>query len=120
MFARIISLQLKPNSRKEFTELFEKEVLPTIRKQPGFKDELLFLDLGGPEVLAISLWESREKAEAYNRATYPEILKTLAKVTDGTPKVRTLQLAHSTFHKLALGAAVGESPITSQTPGVGG
>jgi heme-degrading monooxygenase HmoA len=120
MFTRVVSLQLKPNAGKEFSELFDKQILPTLRKQPGFRDELLFLDPGGPEVVAISLWDSKENAETYNRATYPEVLKTLAKVTDGTPKVRTLQLAYSTFHKIALEAAAFQSSITSQTPGVGG
>ncbi len=120
MFARIVSMQLKQNTHREFSELFDNKILPTLRKQPGFRDELLFVDPGGPEVVAISLWDSKENAETYNRANYPEVLKTLAKVTDGTPKVRTFQVAYSTFHKIAIGAAASESSITSQTPGVGG
>jgi len=35
MFARIVSLQLKSNSYRAFSELFDKEILPTLRKQPG-------------------------------------------------------------------------------------
>jgi heme-degrading monooxygenase HmoA len=120
MFARIVSLQLKPNTHREFSALFDKEILPALRKQPGFKDELLFVDPGGPEVLAISLWDSKENAETYNRATYPEMLKTLAKVADGAPKVRTFQVAYSTFHKIAIGVAANQSPNTSPTAGVGG
>jgi heme-degrading monooxygenase HmoA len=120
MFARIVSLQLKPNTAREFSALFDKEILPALRKQPGFKDELLFVDPGGPEVLAISLWDSKENAETYSRATYAAVLKTLAKVTDGTPKVRTFQVAYSTLHKIAIGAAAGQSSITEQAPGVGG
>jgi hypothetical protein len=120
MFARIVSIPLKVNAGIEFSELFEKEILPTLRRQPGFRDELLFVDPGGPEVVAISLWDSKEKAELYDRAIYPGMLKTLAKVTDGDPKVRHLQLAYSTFHKIAIGAAASDASITSQTPGVGG
>ena len=120
MFTRIVSMQLKPNASQEFTELFDKEILPTLRKQPGFKDELLFLDPGGPEVVAISLWDSKENAEAYNRERYLGLVKILARVTDGIPKVRTFQLAYSSFHKIALGAGASGSFITSPTPGVGG
>ena len=120
MFARIISVQLKPNSHAAFSELFDKEILPTLRKQPGFRDALLFVDPGAPEVVAISLWDSKENSETYGRITYPEVLKTLANVTSGTPKVTTFQVAHSTFHKIAIGAAASGSTITSQTPGVGG
>ena len=120
MFTRIVSMQLKPNSSGEFSEIFQKEVLPILDKQPGFRDEMLFVDPGGPEVVAISLWESKDSAEAYSRATYPDVLKVLAKVTDGTPKVRTFRLAHSTFYKTAIAATASQSSITSQTPGVGG
>lgn len=120
MFTRVVSMQLKPNTSRGFFELFDKEILPTLRKQPGFRDELLFADPGGPEVVAISFWDSKENAETYNRATYPEVLKTLAKVTDGTPKVETFKVAYSTFHKIAIGAAASQSAITSPTAGVGG
>jgi heme-degrading monooxygenase HmoA len=120
MFARIVSLQLKPNTHREFSDLFDNKILPDLRKEPGFKDELLFVEPGGPEVVAISLWDSKANAETYNRATYPEMLKTLAKVTDGIPKVQTFKVAYSTFHKIAIGAAAGQSSITEQAPGVGG
>jgi len=38
MFARIISIRLKPNSLAEFTQLIEKETLPLLRKQKGKGD----------------------------------------------------------------------------------
>ena len=46
MFARIVSLDLKPNTHKQFSELFEKQILPILRKQQGFKDEMLLVDPG--------------------------------------------------------------------------
>jgi heme-degrading monooxygenase HmoA len=120
MFARIVSMQSKPNKNREFTELFEKEILPTLRKQQGFKDEMLFVVPGGPELVAISFWESKENAETYNHATYPEVLKTLAKVIERTPVVKTFQLAYSTVHKIGAAAFPNQSPTTSPTAGVGG
>ena len=30
MFTRIVSMQLKPNTHREFTEKFEKEIIPTL------------------------------------------------------------------------------------------
>jgi heme-degrading monooxygenase HmoA len=101
MFARIVSMQLKPNTQKEFTQTFEKEIIPTLKQQLGFQDEILFVVPGGPEVVAISLWDSKENAETYNRATYPEMLKTLANLVEPTPKVQTYDVAYSTFHKIA-------------------
>ena len=105
MFARIVSMQLKPNTHQEFRQTFEKEIMPTLRKQQGFKDEMLFITPGGPEAVAISLWETKEHAENYNRATYPEVLKNLAKVIERAPKVETFEVAYSTFQQTAGRAA---------------
>ena len=101
MFARIVSMQLKPNTQKEFTQTFEKEIIPTLKKQQGFQDEILFVVPNGTEVVAISLWDSQQNAETYNRATYPEVLKTLANLVEPTPKVQTFDVAYSTCHKIA-------------------
>jgi heme-degrading monooxygenase HmoA len=101
MFARIVSMRLKPNTHNELTETFEKQVIPTLRKQQGFKDELLFVVPGGTEAVGISLWDSKDSAETYHRTTYPEVVKTLAKSIEGTPEVRTFEVAYSSFHKIA-------------------
>ena len=42
MFVRNVSLRLKPNTLSEFTRIFEKEVIPMLRKQSGFRDEIAF------------------------------------------------------------------------------
>ena len=57
MFARTVSLQLKPNSVAEFTQTLEKEIIPMLRQQPGFQDEIVFVVPGGTEAVAISVWD---------------------------------------------------------------
>jgi heme-degrading monooxygenase HmoA len=100
MFARHVSMQLKPNTRAEFTETIEKVVLPLLRKQRGFQDEIAFVAPGrGTAVVAISLWDKKEDAETYQRGSYPEVLKALAKVIDGTPEVKNFEVANSTLQK---------------------
>lgn len=101
MYARNVTMHLKPNSAPEFTRTLEADVLPVLRKQNGFKDEIAFVAENGNEVLAISLWESKENAEAYGRDAYPAVLRTLAKVVEGTPEVDAYQVSNSTFHKIA-------------------
>jgi len=105
MFARSVSLRLKPNTLSEFTRIFDKEVLPMLQKQSGFRDEILFAVPGGLDVVAISLWDTKDYAEAYNTAGYPEVLKILDKVLDGTPKVQVSDVISSTIHKPAAVAA---------------
>jgi hypothetical protein len=94
-------MELKPNTVAEFTQLLERDVIPMLRKQRGFKDEVAFVPTDGKEAVAISFWEEKENAETYNRAIYPDVLKTLAKVVVGTPQVHTLEVTNSTFHKIA-------------------
>ncbi len=101
MFARTVRMQLKPNSVAEFTLTIEKEVIPILRKQQGFKDEITFLPSDGKEAVGISLWEQKENADAYSRGAYPEVLKAMAKVVEGTPQVQTSEVSNSTWHKIA-------------------
>ena len=105
MFARRVYMHLKPNSAAEFTQKLEKDILPLLRKQKGFQDEITFVGQGGTEAFAISLWDKAENAEAYNRGNYSEVTKILATVVEGVPQVETFDVANSTFHKIAAAAA---------------
>ncbi len=100
MFARNVHLQLKPNTATQFTQTIEKEVIPLLRKQQGFQDEIAFLVPNQTEAYSISFWESKEKADAYNRAGYPEVLKALAKVVEGTPQLQTYEVCNSTIKQI--------------------
>jgi quinol monooxygenase YgiN len=101
MYARHVTCNLKPIKREELNQMFDREILPLLQKQNGFKDEIAFVDQDGRQALAISLWESKENADVYSRETYPQVLKTLTRVIEGTPQVRNYEVAFSTFHKTA-------------------
>ena len=100
MFARNVSFRLKSNMLSDYTRTFENEILPLLRKQKGFKDEITLSNPGSLDVVAISLWENKANAEAYNTNTYPEVLKTLTNVIDGTPRVQTFETVISTLHNV--------------------
>jgi heme-degrading monooxygenase HmoA len=104
MYARRVSLQLKPNSTAEFTQRLEKQVIPMLRKQNGFKDEITFVVPAGTEAFGVSLWDSKENADAYNRGPYAEVTKILANLVEGTPRVDTYEVSNSTFHKIGAAA----------------
>jgi hypothetical protein len=101
MFARRVSMQLKPNATAELTRKMETEVIPMLRKQKGFQDEISFIATGGTKAFGISLWDRSENAETYSRETYPEVVKLLASFVEGTPHVDTYEVSNSTFHKIA-------------------
>ena len=98
MFARNISFRLKSNMLSDYTRTLENEILPLLRKQKGFKDEITLSNPVSQDAVAISLWDSKADADAYNTNRYPEVLRTFAKMIDGTPKVQTFEAVTSTFH----------------------
>lgn len=100
MYSRNVTLHLKADSAREFTRMLETDILPVLRKQSGFKDEITFVAPNGTDALAISLWDRQESADAYSRDAYPTVLQSLAKVVDGTPRVDSFEVANSTFHKI--------------------
>ena len=101
MYARNVSMHLKANTAGEFTRTLENDVLPLLRKQNGFHDEISFVAPDRSQAVAISLWDRKEDAESYSRNIYPQVLTNLAKVVDGTPTVETYEVSNSTFHKIA-------------------
>ncbi len=106
MYARIVNMKLRKNAQDEFAKTFENEIVPMLRKQTGFKDELSFVAPERSEVTGISFWNQKESADNYNRTIFPEVLKSLSKVIEGTPEVRTFEVSSSTFHKIVAGHTV--------------
>lgn len=100
MFARRISIHLKPNTLAEFSKTLDQQIVPLLRKQKGFQDEITFAAPGATDVLAISLWDNKQNADAYDTSAYKDVVKMLDKVTDGTPKVGTTEVLSSTFHQI--------------------
>jgi len=101
MFARSVTIRLKPNSVAEFNRTMENGILPLLQRQRGFRDKISLVSSNGLEAVGISLWDQKEAAEAYNRSIYPEVQRFLARVTEGTPQVQTYEVGSSTFHKVA-------------------
>ena len=92
-FARNVHFQIKSGKEQEFNGLFEKEVLPMLRKQEGFQEEVTMVSPKG--AYAISLWDNRKTAETYHSATYPQVLAKLTTVIEGTPTIETYETASS-------------------------
>ena len=105
MFTRIVMVRLKPNSAKQFSQTIEKRVLPILRNQKGFRDEVTLIASNEQEAIGLSFWDSREQAEAYNNSKYAEVQRELNNLIEGAPKVQTYDVANSTAHKIAAQSA---------------
>ncbi|MEX2302037.1 MAG: hypothetical protein WD733_13950 [Bryobacterales bacterium] len=100
MVARSVSIRLKPNSVAEFTRIVEQEILPLLRNQKGFQDEITLVLPEGLQVVGISLWDSDDDANAYSRGAYRQVLTALEKVIGGPPEIHLFEVSNSTFHKI--------------------
>jgi heme-degrading monooxygenase HmoA len=92
-FAQNVHFQLKSGKEREFTALFEKEVLSLLRKQTGFRE--YFTLIRPKHVLGISIWDDQKSAEKFQTTVYPAVLAKLGSVLDGTPKVETYDITSS-------------------------
>jgi hypothetical protein len=100
MLARRVIIKLKDGSAYEVARIMEDEVVPRLHTQKGFRHLDTFISPELSEAVSNSYWDSVGHAEAYNLTAYPEMLKALADVLEGTPQVETFEISSSTFHKL--------------------
>jgi hypothetical protein len=100
LYARNVAFRIKANMQSDYTHTFENQILPLLKKQKGFKEEITLCNPGSQDAVSISLWDHKNNADDYNTRAYPEVLKTLGKVIDGTPRVQTFETVVSTFHNI--------------------
>lgn len=99
MFARKLSIRVKPEMLAEFTSIFAQKIVPFLRRQQGFIDELLLAAPGSRDVLALSFWETSADAEAYHSTALKDLVAVLGPVIEGTPRVGTPDVLHTTLYE---------------------
>ena len=101
MYARRLTLQLHQNEAGDFTRIVESQVVPLLRKQPGFRDELVLIDPSRSQAETISLWNSQENAESFGKGPYSEMMNILRKYIKDKPQLQGFQVASTTLHRQA-------------------
>lgn len=94
-FTRNVQFDIKPGKSQEFKTTMEKEILPLMKKQAGFRGELALVNEN--HAVGISVWDSPQHAETYRTDTYPQVLETLKPVIVGTPSVETFDIAANSY-----------------------
>ena len=63
MFTRAVELISKSGKSKELSKTINDTVLPILRKQQGFMDEMVLVSNTEPDrILALSFWKTQEDA----------------------------------------------------------
>lgn len=100
MFIRQLKAHYKPEKFELFNKRMEKEVIPMLQKQKGFRDELSFFDKDKNEAFSMSFWDSKEFADKYARDVYPSIQKKMEDTLKDTPQLRSFDVANSTAYNI--------------------
>lgn len=106
MFTRVVEIRTKLGKTRDFSVTLNEKVLPILRKQPGFVDEITLVSNTEPDrVLALSFWQSEADAEKYNREQYPMVTEILNPLLDIPARVQTFDVDTSTTHHIVKGKA---------------
>jgi heme-degrading monooxygenase HmoA len=105
MYSRNVRIKLRANSAPEFRRLLKQKILPLMRTQKGFQDEITLVASQRNEAIAISFWDNQDNADAYNHVAYLDVLRALSKVVESMPIVETFEVVDSTVNEIAASAA---------------
>ena len=100
MYVRQVMAHYKPDKFDLLNQRFEKDVLPILKKQKGFRDELSFFDREKAEAVSMSFWDTKQYAETYARDLYQSIHKKMEETLEDKPQIRSFEVANSTWYDI--------------------
>lgn len=84
MLARVVDVQFQPGTVEEAVKIVRDDILPVIRKQKGFRGQLLLTRADSGKALSLNLWETEADLSAFEISDlYRELMGRLADVLEG-------------------------------------
>ena len=101
MFTRVVEITSKSGKARELCNTIDDKVLPILKRQAGFVDEMVIVSDTQPNrILALSFWNTREDAQRYAREQFDTVQKTVQHLLETGLVVRTFDVHTSTAHKV--------------------
>jgi len=100
MYVRQVTAHFKPEKFDMLNKKFEEDVIPMLKKQAGFRDELSIFDRNKDEAITMSFWDTKQAAEKYAREVYPVVHKKMEETFEDTPSIRAFEVANSTWYDI--------------------
>jgi len=91
MYARVINSPLIPDKIDEAVSIWRDKVAPAIKQAKGFKGAYLIGDRETGKGLTITLWETKEDADAMN-ASLPQNLALFEGLFAAQPSLETYEI----------------------------
>ena len=74
MFARIVEIAPQLEKKDELINTIRQEILPILKKQPGFLELLPFVpEVATEHMFAITLWTEKRDVERYKEEVFPKV-----------------------------------------------
>ncbi len=106
MHTLIIEGTFKPGKKAEFVTAWKNEILPTLKKQPGFVDEILLFGTAEADLgVGLCFWKTKEEAEHYHREVFPKVAGSVQHLINGSPTVRPFNVEAAETFRIAAGRA---------------
>ena len=94
MHARVTTVQLRPDTLDASIDLYQQELLPVIKAQPGYQGVYLFTDRATGNGVSITLWTSEADAQAYETSgIYRQLVAKLAANFAASPTLATYDVS---------------------------
>jgi quinol monooxygenase YgiN len=106
MYMLRIDGTLKPGKKDEFLKAWSSQVLPLLKQQSGFIDEILLFEHGTNAGAGLSFWKSQKEAERYHREVFHQASTHVQPFLQGEPTIHSYDVAaseifHISVHKAA-------------------
>jgi hypothetical protein len=101
MFTRFLQFEIKNDKQNEFLKFTKNEIIPILKKQPGFVELLPFFpeNWDDKKVYTFSLWNKKSDVERFEREWYPKVLDMMTPYLAYKPIVRYYELESSLLCK---------------------
>ena len=100
MYMMFIEGELKPGKKDEFLNAWSSQILPLLKKQDGFVDEVLLFEEGSEQPRGLSFWETREQCEHYQREVFPQAKNFVQHLMHDKPKIRSFDVEAAEIFKI--------------------
>ncbi len=105
MFARMLTMTVKPGQGSALAAAVDQTVVPALRKFKGFRDQLTMLSPDGRKMVAMSFWDSAPEAGIYEHDAWPRVLEVYKGFADGPTELSTYDLIYSTAYHVGARAS---------------
>jgi hypothetical protein len=88
--------------KDDFLKAWERQILPTLKAQKGYVDEILvFSDESTMEGVGLSFWQTKADADRYYNDVFPMQTDRVGDLLGDIPKVRSFSVEHADILNIA-------------------